>query len=383
MFLIAEPPLQRGDSVHLVGLSKSLRALSRKSIVTNSCAALNIGSTITPIYRAINSEVIVLDTDFGSDFSGVLTDERGQVQALWGRFNRQHTFTFHLKGRLNRQLAMGIPVYVISQVVEKIVPDEKGPTLLINGIKRAMPLVRILEVELLPRLLSKARNFGLSEEWVQVLVTKDPLRRQILRVKGCWAGSKAENILEHGDMILTINGEPVTCFQEVERACQALDNIENDNDGNLKMTIFRQGREIGVLVGTDVRDGSGTTRVVNWCGCIVQNPHPAVRALGFLPEEGHGVYVARCSPGSPVRRYGLSSLQWIVEVDGKPTPDLDAFVRMAEELEHGQFVRIRTVMLNGKPGVLTLKQDLHYWPTWELRFDPEAAIWRRKTIRGL
>lgn len=54
-----------------------------------------------------------------------------------------------------------------------------------------------------------------------------------------------------------------------------------------------QGREIELQVGTDVRDGNGTTRVINWCGCIVQDPHPAVRALGFLPEEGHGVYVAR------------------------------------------------------------------------------------------
>ena len=38
---------------------------------------------------------------------------------------------------------------------------------------------------------------------------------------------------------------------------------------------------------------SGTNRMVNWCGCIIQDPHSAVRALGFLPEDGHGVYVAR------------------------------------------------------------------------------------------
>lgn len=57
--------------------------------------------------------------------------------------------------------------------------------------------------------------------------------------------------------------------------------------------IIWQGCEIELLVGTDVRDGNGTTRVINWCGSIVQDPHPAVRALGFLPEEGHGVYVAR------------------------------------------------------------------------------------------
>lgn len=48
-----------------------------------------------------------------------------------------------------------------------------------------------------------------------------------------------------------------------------------------------------IVVGTDIRDGNGTTRMVNWCGCIIQDPHPSVRALGFLPEEGHGVYVAR------------------------------------------------------------------------------------------
>lgn len=54
-----------------------------------------------------------------------------------------------------------------------------------------------------------------------------------------------------------------------------------------------------------------------------------------------------------------------------------------QELEHGMFVRVKTVHLNGKPRVLSLKQDLHYWPTWELRFDRETAQWHRKTIKAL
>lgn len=57
-----EPTLRRGDSVCLVGLSRSLQATSRKSIVTNPCAALNIGSADCPRYRATNMEVIELDT---------------------------------------------------------------------------------------------------------------------------------------------------------------------------------------------------------------------------------------------------------------------------------------------------------------------------------
>ncbi|XWS30801.1 hypothetical protein CRYUN_Cryun23aG0021200 [Craigia yunnanensis] len=377
--LLAEPALRRGDSVYLVGLSRSLQATSRKSIVTNLSAALNIGSADCPRYRATNMEVIELDTDFGSTFSGVLTDEHGRVQAIWGSFSTQLKFGCNTSE--DHQFVRGIPVYAISQVLDKIISGANGLPLLINGVKRPMPLVRILEVELYPTLLSKARNFGLSDNWIQALVKKDPVRRQVLRVKGCLAGSKAENLLEQGDMVLAVNKEPVTCFRDIENVCQALDN--GDNSGNLNMTIFRQGCEIDLLVGTDVRGGNGTTRVINWCGCIVQDTHPAVRALGFLPEEGHGVYVARWCHGSPVHRYGLYALQWIVEVNGKPTPDLDAFVNVTKELEHGEFVRVRIVHLNGKPKVLTLKQDLHYWPTWELRFDPDTAIWCRRVIKTL
>ncbi|KAG8662511.1 protease Do-like 7 isoform X2 [Manihot esculenta] len=378
--LLPEPALRRGDSVYLVGLSRSLQATSRKSIVTNPFAALNIGSADCPRYRATNMEVIELDTDFGSTFSGVLADEHGRVQAIWGSFSTQLKYGFSTSE--DHQFVRGIPIYTISQVLDKIVHGANGPPLLINCVRRPMPLVRILEVELYPTLLSKARSFGLSDNWVQALVKKDPVRRQVLRVKGCLAGSKAENLLEQGDMVLAVNKDPVTCFRDIENACQALDK-SSDSEGKLSMTIFRQGREIDLLVGTDVRDGNGTTRVINWCGCIVQDPHPAVRALGFLPEEGHGVYVARWCHGSPVHRYGLYALQWIVEINGRSTPDLDAFINVTKELGHGEFVRVRTVHLNGKPRVLTLKQDLHYWPTWELRFDPNTALWSRQTIKAL
>ncbi|KAG4995282.1 hypothetical protein JHK82_032011 [Glycine max] len=322
-----EPALRRGDSVYLVGLSRSLQATSRKSVVTNPCAALNIGSADSPRYRATNMEVIELDTDFGSTFSGVLTDEQGRVQAIWGSFSTQ--LKFGCSTSEDHQFVRGIPIYAISQVLDKIISGANGSPLLINGVERPMPLVRILEVELYPTLLSKARSFGLSDDWIQALVKKDPVRRQVLRVKGCLAGSKAENLLEQGDMVLAINKEPVTCFRDIENACQALDKSDA-NDGKLHLTIFRQGQEVELFVGTDVRDGNGTARAINWCGCIVQDPHPAVRALGFLPEEGHGVYVARWCHGSPVHRYGLYALQWIVEINGKPTPNIDSFVKVTK-----------------------------------------------------
>ncbi|KAL6908133.1 hypothetical protein ACP4OV_002303 [Aristida adscensionis] len=380
--LLPEPALRRGDSVYLVGLSRSLQATSRKSIITNPCTAVNIiGSADCPRYRAINMEVIELDTDFGSTFSGILTDEQGRVQALWASFSTQQ-FKYGGSNSEGHQFVRGIPIYAVSQVLEKIISGTQGPFRFINGKRRPMPFVRLLEVELYPILLSKARSYGLTDNWVQALAKKDPARRQVLRVKGCLAGSKAENLLEEGDMILATNKEPITCFLDIEKACQEFDRSVG-TDGALNMTIFRQGKEIDLIVGTDVRDGNGTTRMVNWCGCIIQDTHSAVRALGFLPEEGHGVYVTRRCHGSPVQRYGLHALVWIIEVNGQPTPDLDTFIQVLKGLEDGQFVRVRTVSLSGKPRVLTLKQDLHYWPTWELCFEPETAAWKRRTIKAL
>ncbi|XP_051189448.1 protease Do-like 7 [Lolium perenne] len=375
--LFAEPALRRGDSVYLVGLGLdgSLQVTSRKSTIT-SCKAVDIRSGDRPRYRAINMEVLELDNDFGSQFSGVLTDDQGRVQALWASVSSQ---IFGSSISEDDQFVIGIPIYPIIEILQKFISGAPGQFRLINGIRRPMPYVRLLEVELYPTLLSKARHSGLNGSWVQALTKKDPVRRQVLQVKCCFAGSKAENLLEDGDLILAINKEPITCFLDIENACQKLDQ-SIDSDGMLDMTIFRQGKEIDLIVGTDVRDGNGSTRMVNWCGCTVQSSYPALRGLGFLPAEGHGVYVVRWSRGSPSHRYGLSALQWIIEVNDQRTPDLGSFIEVVKGLEDGQFVRVRTIQLDGKPRFLALKQDLHYWPTWELSFDPETATWHRNNI---
>ena len=39
---------------------------------------------------------------------------------------------------------------------------------------------------------------------------------------------------------------------------------------------------------------------------------------------------SRWCHGSPVHRYGLYALQWIVEVNGKLTPDLETFVNVTK-----------------------------------------------------
>ena len=80
------------------------------------------------------------------------------------------------------------------------------------------------------------------------------MRRQVLRVKGTFAGSKAEQCLKEGDMILSVDGRPVTCFADMERACKALaargegeegarergENGSAEAASTLNLTILRQ-----------------------------------------------------------------------------------------------------------------------------------------------
>ena len=102
-----------------------------------------------------------------------------------------------------------------------------------------------------------------------------------------------------------------------------------------------------------------------WAGATLQAPHRAMIAQRGIPPEG--VYVGYFAYGSPATRYGLFPGRRIVEVDGIPTPDLDAFLKVVSGRPDRSAIRLRTITWNNAPEVITLKLDRHYWPTYELR----------------
>ena len=84
--------------------------------------------------------------------------------------------------------------------------------------------------------------------------------------------------------------------------------------------------------------------------------------------------IADTRRGSPSERDGLRRSWRIQAVDGRSTPDLDAFLSATAEKEDGDSVRLRIESLEGKVGVVTLEIDLHYWPTQELRRTGEGWV---------
>ena len=147
----------------------------------------------------------------------------------------------------------------------------------------------------------------------------------------------------------------------------------------MTVTVWRDDGELRIDVPTAALTGVDVDRVVQWAGATLQAPHRAMSAQrGIVPE---GVYVAFFAYGSPATRYRLFPGRRIVEVDGQPTPDLDAFLKVVSGRPDRSSLRLRTLSWNNAPEVITLKLDRHYWPTSEIVRGRRTAGIRREYRR--
>jgi S1-C subfamily serine protease len=135
---------------------------------------------------------------------------------------------------------------------------------------------------------------------------------------------------------------------------------------------LRDDKEARLDVATVALGGHDIDRLLLWAGTVLHAPHRAMSAQRGIPPEG--VFVAYFSYGSPATRYGLVAGRRIVEVDGRPTPDLDAFITAVRGRPDRAPVRLKTVTWSGAVEVVTLKLDLRYWPTSELVRTPDGWV---------
>ncbi|DBA81059.1 TPA: hypothetical protein ACH3X2_007259 [Trebouxia sp. C0005] len=455
---LSEAGVKKGEQVQLCGLTQELRLMRRSSRVTSASHALKAGVPSVPRFRPVHEEVIELDHDFGDTFSGVLTTSEGHMTALYANYNEQ-SGTEDIE-EYCRGISVAVIKHWLNQVCNMV---ERGAKAELGGAATCQLTVGTLDAELEPLILSKAAQHGLAPSWVTRLARFDPHRRQVLRVRGCVAHSHAAEILKDGDLVLAVNGQPVTSYSHVEdivAACSlnatpypvlnptvpqkdnstkspiaavtSASGPQNDlsrsagkastvgegneldrgqqqqpamlikaarnsprldsqpgpaetQKGSLEMsqvalTIFRAPRVEEVRVQLGREDGLGTCRLIHWCGAMFQAPHRPVRELGFAPAEA-GVYVSRWHHGSPAHRYSLYALHWLTQLNGQPVVDLDAFVAIVKTLPDKSFARLKLCQLETtKTKVLSIKLDLRYWPTVELKLDPVTATWSRHLI---
>jgi S1-C subfamily serine protease len=264
---------------------------------------------------------------------------------MWASFAYQ-------SGRDLTQVNLGIQADVIIDMVDKL---------------RAREPLRSMEVEWAQMPLATARKVNLTEKWVQRYEAHNAAKREVLTVATTVADSPAADFFRSGDILLSIDGALVNTFRQAERASQK---------PTVEVTVFRNGEEVTGSVDTVVLDGLGVERVVSWAGALIQAPH---RELAVQRGVGMGgVYVSFFNFGSPASRSGLFAGRRIVAIDGEPTPDLDAFVRVTTSLGDKDSVRLNTMSFNDVPEVITMKLDPQYWPSYELK--REGYEWLRQDL---
>jgi S1-C subfamily serine protease len=333
-----------GEALWVVGMGADSELNSRATTVA-SLSPISLPLSRTMQFRESNLETIQL-VNGPTDFDGALTDEDGAVIGLWSSFAWE-------QGRDLQQENRGVAIGVVQDMLRRV--QGKKP-------------VYSLEAELVPQPLAAARRLGLSDAWMRKLEAASPNQRQVLSIVRLVGGSPAVGRLKQGDILLAIDEKVVTRFREVEMA--VADKPE------VSVTVWRDGEEKVVPLATAALNGLDIDRIVMWAGATLQVPHRAMMAQRGIPPEG--VYVGYFAYGSPATRYGLFPGRRIVEVDGIPTPDLDAFLKVVSGRPDRSAIRLRTITWNNAPEVITLKLDRHYWPTYEVRRTENG--WERRDL---
>jgi S1-C subfamily serine protease len=335
--------LRAGEPVTVVGLAADSRVRSQSTVVASvDAVAFPLSRTLQ--FRDANLDVATL-VNPPTDFDGVVVGPTGEVRALWSSFVTENS-------RDSVQVSRGMPAEIVVEALDTV---RRGATL------------RSLEVEMQPLPLSSARKLGLPEEWVGRLERHNPSRRQVLSIVRTVAGSPASALLQEGDLLLAVGDATVTRFREVEKAVQK---------DHVSVTVWRDDRIEKIDVATAALNGRDLDRLLLWAGAVLHAPHRAMSVQrGIQPD---GVFVAYFSYGSPATRYQLFAGRRIVEVDGRPTADLDAFIDAVRGRGDRTAIRLKTVTWNGSVEVITLKLDNAYWPAYELRRTTDG--WQRTPI---
>jgi len=324
--------LTAGDKVWLVALKNSQELLVEETKIS-AIDSLDFGSPKIPTFRESNLDAISLNNAPASR-GGVLSNVDGEVVAVWLSFA-------YGSGNKIKQYEWGVPADIVMELLDQWRCCKQFD-------------IKSLEVELSTLSIAQARKLGLSKEWTKKFQTGDA-RRKVLVVSRRVAGSDAEDKLQEGDLILAIDNEVVRNYRDVEK------NTQKDE---VKLTVNRLGEELTVLVKTRSLDGSGVNKIVQWSGALIQEPYREISLQrGIKPE---GVYVSYIFHGSPANRSDLGALLRIVEFNGEAVENLDSFVQLTKKYRSEKFIQLKVLDLINRESVISLKQNVYYWPGREI-----------------
>jgi len=340
----AEAPLAPRDKRTWVASDRDGTILVR-DVVVERIEPLALSLEGQPRFRETNLDVVVLEDSPPGD-NGVIVDRKGRVGALWASIS-------YNAANEARALWRAIP----AELVQETMALAEGRSV------ATLPW----ELGVLP--LPKALERGLPPEELERLVAHDPERRGVLVVVRSETGHPLIDAVRAGDLVLAIDGVPVTRFREVERRIAQASTV--------KIRVCRGGGLVDVEVPTQPLETIDVDRVFLWAGVRIHSPHRAARLLGFDATQP---YVSWAEGGSPAGRGELRPQRSIAAINGVATPDLDALVERLLALPADAPVQLTVEAASGRREVVVVEPDETFFPTQELVRGADG-VWVRRPLR--
>ncbi|MEP1385476.1 MAG: trypsin-like peptidase domain-containing protein [Paraglaciecola sp.] len=334
--------LQAGDEVLQVGLNYD-GIVEYRATTVDSTEELWINQYQVPRFIDTNLKSTYL-VNANSFIEGVLVNNKNQVTGLWTSFNEPDE-----NGKKSSSFITGISIDYVLETIALATSKRPVYSLDIN-------LTQISPVD--------ALQMGLSNDWLNTLMSNNPDAQKLLAIYNVAPVSASADIFKRGDILLAINDKPVTEFRQVEKLSQV---------PNVTVTYFSEGLVKTTPVATTPLYGQDINRVFYWSGAYLHAPHRAAQLQAKVNDQG--VYVASYNYGSPATRYGVYAMRRIVEIDGTPITTADDFLEAVKNKQHQETVIIKTLDFNNIPKITTLRMDNNYWPFYELIY--QDGDWHR------
>jgi len=211
------------------------------------------------------------------------------------------------------------------------------------------------------------RRLGLPPAVEQEARKSSPVRTGMLVVTQVQPGSSADGPLAVGDVLVSINGKPMSDFD-------ALDALLDDSVGkNIDVTIVRGGGKRKVTLAVDdlhaitpadyLEIGDGVLHTLSW------------QMARHMNVPISGVYVA--NPGYMLGVAGIPRGAVLTELDGKPLKNLDDALEIFQTLGHGQRATVRFFTMDDTrtPQLTSIRIDRAWFPARHCVRDDAIGIW--------
>jgi len=211
------------------------------------------------------------------------------------------------------------------------------------------------------------RRLGLPPTVEQEARKTSPSRTGMLVATEVQPGSNADGLLAVGDVLVSINGKPMSDFE-------ALDALLDDNVGkSIEATVVRGGgsrkvtlavQDLHAITPADYLEiGDGVLHTLSW------------QIARHMNVPISGVYVA--NPGYMLGVAGIPRGAVLTELDGKPLKNLDDALAIFQTLGQGQRATVRffTMEDTRTPQLTSIRIDRAWFPARHCVRDDAIGIW--------